>query len=146
MVRNFESINFWLYCCSTDNQSVDRVCRIGQIKDVIVYRLMTCETIEEKRSTKSRLKYLFSAGLLFCGGINYIPPYARMFGSHHHMAEWYSIHLIWWLSLVMWHLFRSLTLVKSLLSHWDFFFVLMSSLYCCLLWVVTLENTTFEKL
>ncbi|KAL5704507.1 DNA helicase [Ranunculus cassubicifolius] len=33
---------------STDNQSVDRAYRIGQMKDVIVYRLMTCGTIEEK--------------------------------------------------------------------------------------------------
>lgn len=33
---------------STDNQSVDRAYRIGQEKDVIVYRLMTCATIEEK--------------------------------------------------------------------------------------------------
>ncbi|XP_010269085.1 PREDICTED: protein CHROMATIN REMODELING 24-like isoform X1 [Nelumbo nucifera] len=33
---------------STDNQSVDRAYRIGQKKDVIIYRLMTCGTIEEK--------------------------------------------------------------------------------------------------
>lgn len=33
---------------STDNQSVDRAYRIGQTKDVIVYRLMTSGTIEEK--------------------------------------------------------------------------------------------------
>ncbi|CAN0877890.1 Protein CHROMATIN REMODELING 24 [Linum grandiflorum] len=33
---------------STDNQSVDRAYRIGQQKDVIVYRLMTCGTVEEK--------------------------------------------------------------------------------------------------
>ncbi|KAJ4804749.1 Protein CHROMATIN REMODELING 24 [Rhynchospora pubera] len=32
---------------SMDNQSVDRAYRIGQTKDVIVYRLMTCGTIEE---------------------------------------------------------------------------------------------------
>ncbi|KAJ1297220.1 hypothetical protein BS78_01G361300 [Paspalum vaginatum] len=32
---------------STDNQSVDRAYRIGQTKDVIVYRLMTSGTIEE---------------------------------------------------------------------------------------------------
>ncbi|KAK1692997.1 hypothetical protein QYE76_009694 [Lolium multiflorum] len=33
---------------STDNQSVDHVYRIGQTKDVIVYRLITSATIEEK--------------------------------------------------------------------------------------------------
>ncbi|OIW18154.1 hypothetical protein TanjilG_31274 [Lupinus angustifolius] len=33
---------------STDNQSVDRAYRIGQTKDVLVYRLMTCGTVEEK--------------------------------------------------------------------------------------------------
>lgn len=32
---------------STDNQCVDRAYRIGQKKDVIVYRLMTCGTVEE---------------------------------------------------------------------------------------------------
>ena len=31
-----------------DNQSVDRAYRIGQEKDVVVYRLVTCGTIEEK--------------------------------------------------------------------------------------------------
>ncbi|KAL2477677.1 Protein CHROMATIN REMODELING 24 [Forsythia ovata] len=33
---------------STDNQSVDRAYKIGQKKDVIVYRLMMCSTVEEK--------------------------------------------------------------------------------------------------
>ncbi|OIT37119.1 PREDICTED: protein CHROMATIN REMODELING 24 isoform X1 [Nicotiana attenuata] len=33
---------------STDSQSVDRAYRIGQTKDVVVYRLMTCGTVEEK--------------------------------------------------------------------------------------------------
>ena len=33
---------------SVDNQSVDRACRIGQMRDVVVYRLITCGTIEEK--------------------------------------------------------------------------------------------------
>ncbi|KAK8951942.1 ATP-dependent DNA helicase DDM1 [Platanthera zijinensis] len=33
---------------STDNQSVDRAYRIGQNRDVLVYRLMTCATVEEK--------------------------------------------------------------------------------------------------
>ncbi|CAL9150868.1 unnamed protein product [Musa hybrid cultivar] len=33
---------------SMDNQSVDRAYRIGQKNDVLVYRLMTCGTIEEK--------------------------------------------------------------------------------------------------
>jgi len=32
---------------STDNQCVDRAYRLGQKKDVIVYRLMTCGTVEE---------------------------------------------------------------------------------------------------
>ncbi|GAB4855701.1 hypothetical protein Ancab_024343 [Ancistrocladus abbreviatus] len=41
---------------STDNQSVDRAYRIGQMKDVIVYRLMTCGTIEEKIYRKQVFK------------------------------------------------------------------------------------------
>ncbi len=31
-----------------DDQAVDRVYRIGQTRDVVVYRLITCGTIEEK--------------------------------------------------------------------------------------------------
>ncbi|XP_078434254.1 chromatin remodeling 24 isoform X2 [Wolffia australiana] len=41
---------------STDSQSVDRAYRIGQTKDVIVYRLMTCGTIEEKIYKKQVFK------------------------------------------------------------------------------------------
>ncbi|KAK3436982.1 hypothetical protein EUGRSUZ_C01537 [Eucalyptus grandis] len=44
---------------STDNQSVDRAYRIGQMKDVIVFRLMTCGTIEEKIYRKQ----IFKGGL-----------------------------------------------------------------------------------
>ncbi|CAM6093032.1 unnamed protein product [Calypogeia fissa] len=45
---------------STDNQSVDRAYRIGQKKDVAVYRLMTCGTIEEKIYRKQ----VFKGGLM----------------------------------------------------------------------------------
>lgn len=31
-----------------DEQAVDRIYRIGQVKDVVIYRLITCGTIEEK--------------------------------------------------------------------------------------------------
>uniref|UniRef100_A0A7N0TBK3 Protein CHROMATIN REMODELING 24 n=1 Tax=Kalanchoe fedtschenkoi TaxID=63787 RepID=A0A7N0TBK3_KALFE len=41
---------------STDNQSVDRAYRIGQKKDVIVYRLMTSGTVEEKIYRKQVFK------------------------------------------------------------------------------------------
>ncbi|KAH6824584.1 chromatin remodeling 24 [Perilla frutescens var. hirtella] len=41
---------------STDNQSVDRAYRIGQKKNVIVYRLMTCGTVEEKIYRKQVFK------------------------------------------------------------------------------------------
>ncbi|CAH9085288.1 unnamed protein product [Cuscuta epithymum] len=41
---------------STDNQSVDRAYRIGQKKDVVVYRLMTCGTVEEKIYRKQVFK------------------------------------------------------------------------------------------
>lgn len=34
--------------CAADNQSVDRAYRIGQRKDVVVYRLISCGTVEEK--------------------------------------------------------------------------------------------------
>ncbi|XVF14803.1 hypothetical protein REPUB_Repub09cG0092800 [Reevesia pubescens] len=44
---------------STDNQSVDRAYRIGQMKDVFVYRLMTCGTVEEKIYRKQ----IFKGGL-----------------------------------------------------------------------------------
>ncbi|XP_051147249.1 protein CHROMATIN REMODELING 24 [Andrographis paniculata] len=41
---------------STDSQSVDRAYRIGQKKDVVVYRLMTCSTVEEKIYRKQVFK------------------------------------------------------------------------------------------
>lgn len=40
--------NYLISVYSMDNQSVDRAYRIGQKKDVVVYRLMTCGTVEEK--------------------------------------------------------------------------------------------------
>ena len=46
-IENMHDIIFW-FLYSTDNQSVDRAYRIGQTKDVIVYRLMTSATVEEK--------------------------------------------------------------------------------------------------
>ena len=33
---------------ATDAQAVDRVFRIGQDKNVVIYRLITCGTVEEK--------------------------------------------------------------------------------------------------
>ncbi|KAG2410642.1 Protein CHROMATIN REMODELING-like protein [Vigna angularis] len=42
------SASSFINVVSMDNQSVDRAYRIGQKKDVIVYRLMTCGTVEEK--------------------------------------------------------------------------------------------------
>lgn len=57
-VRN--NFNVTYNFCSTDNQSVDRAYRIGQKKDVIVYRLMTCGTVEEKIYRKQVGRYFFS--------------------------------------------------------------------------------------
>jgi len=48
---------------SVDNQSVDRACRLGQTKDVLVYRLVTCGTIEDKVYQKQVFKgAIFKAG------------------------------------------------------------------------------------
>lgn len=52
---NFGFSNF----CSTDSQSVDRAYRIGQSKDVLVYRLMTCGTVEEKIYRKQVKGFIF---------------------------------------------------------------------------------------
>eukprot|EP00798_Chlamydomonas_sp_ICE-L_P017412 gene17412-23712_t len=41
---------------SIDNQSVDRAYRIGQKRDVVVYRLITCGTVEEKIYRKQVFK------------------------------------------------------------------------------------------
>ncbi|KXZ56756.1 hypothetical protein GPECTOR_1g681 [Gonium pectorale] len=41
---------------SVDNQSVDRAYRIGQTRDVVVYRLITCGTVEEKIYRKQVFK------------------------------------------------------------------------------------------
>ncbi len=48
---------------SVDNQSVDRACRLGQTRDVLVYRLVTCGTIEDKIYQKQVFKgAIFKAG------------------------------------------------------------------------------------
>ncbi|KAG2442553.1 hypothetical protein HXX76_002639 [Chlamydomonas incerta] len=41
---------------SVDNQSVDRAYRMGQTRDVVVYRLITCGTVEEKIYRKQVFK------------------------------------------------------------------------------------------
>ncbi|KAG1675299.1 hypothetical protein FOA52_015973 [Chlamydomonas sp. UWO 241] len=48
---------------SIDNQSVDRAYRIGQARDVVVYRLITCGTVEEKIYRKQ----VFKGGLSRAG-------------------------------------------------------------------------------
>uniref|UniRef100_A0A8C4THM9 DNA excision repair protein ERCC-6-like n=1 Tax=Erpetoichthys calabaricus TaxID=27687 RepID=A0A8C4THM9_ERPCA len=50
---------------ATDAQAIDRVYRIGQEKNVIVYRLITCGTVEEKvfrHFTHEQLKDVFTLG------------------------------------------------------------------------------------
>ena len=48
---------------SVDNQSVDRACRLGQTRDVLVYRLVSCGTIEDKVYQKQVFKgAIFKAG------------------------------------------------------------------------------------
>lgn len=44
-------------------QSVDRAYRIGQTRDVVVYRLITCGTVEEKAYRKQ----VFKGGLARAG-------------------------------------------------------------------------------
>ena len=44
---------------ASDNQSVDRAYRIGQARDVVVYRLITCGSVEEKIYRRQ----VFKAGL-----------------------------------------------------------------------------------
>lgn len=51
-----------------DNQSVDRAYRIGQTKDVLVYRLMTCGTVEEKIYRKQVKEIFF---WLVCFGVRF---------------------------------------------------------------------------
>ncbi|KAK3272987.1 hypothetical protein CYMTET_18747 [Cymbomonas tetramitiformis] len=48
---------------STDNQSVDRAYRIGQERDVVIYRLISCGTVEEKIYRKQ----VFKGGLSRAG-------------------------------------------------------------------------------
>ncbi|KAL8170800.1 hypothetical protein V2J09_022604 [Rumex salicifolius] len=66
---------------SMDNQSVDRAYRIGQKKDVLVYRLMTCGTIEEKIYRMQDLKELFS---LPKDGFDVSPTQQQLYEEHHH--------------------------------------------------------------
>ena len=61
----FLSLHTCFCIYSVDNQSVDRAYRFSQTKDVIVYRLMTSATIEEKIYKLQVHKYQFlPAGLL----------------------------------------------------------------------------------
>ncbi|GFH08860.1 uncharacterized protein HaLaN_03895 [Haematococcus lacustris] len=48
---------------SVDNQAVDRAYRIGQTRNVVVYRLITCGTVEEKIYRKQ----VFKGGLSRAG-------------------------------------------------------------------------------
>ena len=53
MYKSFSMIHCWLtvdpsWNPATDAQAVDRAFRIGQEKDVVVYRLITCGSVEEK--------------------------------------------------------------------------------------------------
>lgn len=101
---------------STDSQSVDRAYRIGQKKDVLVYRLMTCGTIEEKiyrmqifkgglfktatehkeqtrYFSKQDLKELFS---LPKDGFDVSPTQRQLYEEHHHqivMSDFLKVHL-----------------------------------------------------
>jgi hypothetical protein len=47
-----------------DNQSVDRAFRLGQKKDVIVYRLITAGTIEEHTYRRQVSNYVLDSGAL----------------------------------------------------------------------------------
>jgi len=49
-----------------DNQSVDRAYRIGQEKNVLVYRLMTCGTVEEKIYKMQVSVGTFKSGVVYC--------------------------------------------------------------------------------
>jgi SNF2 family DNA or RNA helicase len=62
--------------CSVDNQSVDRAYRIGQKRDVVVYRLITSGTIEEKIYCKQ----VFKGGLM--RAVTEHKDYRKMFNEH----------------------------------------------------------------
>jgi len=55
---------------STDQQSVDRAYRIGQDKHVVVYRLISCGTVEDKIYKKQVYKSGLAKGLLEDGDIH----------------------------------------------------------------------------
>ncbi|GFP92434.1 protein chromatin remodeling 24 [Phtheirospermum japonicum] len=101
---------------STDNQSVDRAYRIGQKKDVIVYRLMTCGTVEEKiyrkqvfkgglfrsaTESKEQIRYFSQQDLkdLFClpkHGFDVSPTHQQLLEEHdrqHTMEEFLREHV-----------------------------------------------------
>ncbi|KAK9863261.1 hypothetical protein WJX84_010399 [Apatococcus fuscideae] len=69
---------------SVDNQSVDRACRIGQTRDVVIYRLITCGTIEEKIYRKQVYK-----GALSRTGTDEADPF-RYF-SHQELRQLFSV-------------------------------------------------------
>lgn len=49
-----------------DEQAVDRVYRIGQTRDVIVYRFITCSTVEEKIYRKQVHKKSLTKTTIVC--------------------------------------------------------------------------------
>ena len=49
---------------TVDEQAVDRAYRIGQTKDVVSYRLLTCGTVEEKLYRKQLCKAAIQAKVL----------------------------------------------------------------------------------
>ena len=53
---------------ANDNQAVDRIFRIGQKKDVIVYRLVTMGTIEEKIYRRQIYKKGMNLATIDAGG------------------------------------------------------------------------------
>ena len=74
---------------SVDNQSVDRACRIGQTRDVVVYRLITCGTIEEKIYRKQVYK-----GALSRTGTDEADPF-RYFSHQARASTLMSAYLVY---------------------------------------------------
>lgn len=67
---------------AVDNQAVDRAYRIGQQRDVVVYRLISCGTLEEKIYRK-QVGLLGGGG----GGRDYpfwgaLPPESKLGAGH----------------------------------------------------------------
>ena len=80
----------WNPC--VDAQAVDRAYRIGQTRDVLIYRLVTCSTVEEKIYKRQLLKGSLGNTLSGKRGGNDELAHSKRLFSRKDLADLFSLH------------------------------------------------------